>query len=218
MLVLLSALLGCNEPGFNAVSIRPTYGWADGCTSVVVGGAGFDDAVSGRLGDNELTSITPHEAPLDVGYGFSALTPPGAPGFADLTVVNGDGQTDTVESAFYYLACPGGPYVEVAEPKRGIAAGDTIVLRGCGFAAGMVAEVVSPDDLGASVGSAPLQLDCATAVASFTAPDVPNGQYVLLVTDGAGGVLFGSNFCDAYDTAYYGYTCEDQLKLVWGDL
>ena len=47
-LTLLS-LIGCNDPGFDGISIRPTYGWTDGCTDVKVSGHGFDDGVTATL-------------------------------------------------------------------------------------------------------------------------------------------------------------------------
>ncbi len=209
-------LLSCGDAGFDGVSIRPTYGWADGCTDVTVTGRGFDEGVGGAIDGAPLTGIAfpdPNEFPLDVGFKFTAVTPPGEVGFSDLEVINGDGESATVKNAFYYVACPGSPNVDYASTDAA-ASGDTVSLVGCGFSAGMTVELVSPDDIATTLASVPLELACSTAIASFAAPDLPVGTYVMLVTDGAGTVLYGAELCDSADTGYY--YCDLPLYLTYG--
>lgn len=59
--------------------------------------------------------------------------------------------------------------------------------------------------VGQPVAEVPLVSDCGTAQVHFTAPDVPDGTYVLAVTDLDGNVLYGGEClpADTADTAYY---------------
>lgn len=215
VLTLTALMLGCNDPGFDGVSIRPTYGWEDGCTDVTVGGHGFDEGISAALSGNPLTGIVlpdPEIEEENVGFKFTAVTPRGEPGFSDLVITNGDGQSATVANAFYYLACAGSPTIESVSSGTGLG-GDTLTISGCGFAEEMQIEVVAPGDASTVLATVDFDLTCSTAIGEFVIPDLPDGEYHLLVTDGAGTVLYGANLCDSADT---GSGCERPLTLTIG--
>src|SRR5688572_394913 len=86
----------CNERsvGFEVVSIRPMYGWDDGCNTVTVHGKGFGDdlsALSAKVGDAEMPILAAGTRPLDVGYVFTAQVPANEPGsFYDVHLSKGD--------------------------------------------------------------------------------------------------------------------------------
>lgn len=239
--LMLLSVVGCNDPGFDGVSIRPTYGWVDGCTDVVIGGHGFDNQVSATLGGKPVTGIglpDPETQELEVGFEFYALTPPGEVGFVDMVVTNGDGeQADTVENAFYYVACPGAPHIDGISATD-VAAGTSVTITGCGFSEGLTAEFIVPSDPTgttptgtqtpptgtqtppptgtqppAVAASAPLTLTCSTAQASFDAPALEPGTYFVQIVDASGTVVYGSNPCDTADT---GGGCESPLLLTYG--
>lgn len=130
----LLALAGCNTAPFQAISVRPVYGYGDACTDVAIGGSGFADDVSVMVGDQPLMNATlPETDSLDYGYLVSGTIPPvdGAEGaFVDV-VVTSDGESDTVLEQFYRVACPGAVNPEAVSPAEGVAAGDPIALVGC---------------------------------------------------------------------------------------
>jgi hypothetical protein len=216
VLPLWASLLACNDAGFQAVTIRPTYGFVDGCTPVTVTGRGFDDQVTAELAGKPLDAITlpdPGDESLS-GYTLYGFTPAGTAGFADLEVINGDGQTGTVEKAFSYVECPGTPWLtSISVPARNISAGDTVGIEGCGLAEGMQIRLVRVSDPSKVGGTAPITLSCGSSTGSFVAPDAVKGNYMVLVTDAAGTVLFGTDPCDTDDTGYYdyGYVCSNDL-------
>ncbi len=214
--LMLLAAVGCNDPGFDGVTIRPTYGWVDGCTDVTIAGHGFDDGVSATLDGQPVTGISlpdPKTQELEVGYEFYAITPPHAVGFTDMVVTNGDGEkADVVKNAFYYVACIGAPHIDTVAPTD-VAGGTAVTLSGCGFADGMQAQLVDPLDPAVVLATQALTAACATAVVSFEAPDLQDGTYHVLVVDAAGTVLYGSNPCEETDT---GSGCEQPLALTYG--
>jgi hypothetical protein len=213
-LTLLPALLlGCNDAGFDAVTIRPTSGWVDGCADLTIAGHGFDNGVTAKIGPNEVTNITLPDAkkdPLEVGFEFFAVSPPGEQDFHDVVVTNGDGESATINKGFYYAMCTRAPLVESATPAA--TAGAQITVTGCGFAADMQATLVSLDDETVTA-SAALALECSTAVVSFAAPALPDGSYLLEITDAAGAVLYPLSLCDTADT---GNNCDQPYYITYG--
>lgn len=168
------ALVSCNTVGFGVVSIRPIYGWVDGCTPVSVGGHGFGDDVAVTIGGSPLENVTlptaadsadATYAPLDVGYEVYGTTPAGAQsGYAEVKVTSG-GEEGTVNGDFYYAACPMGAYPEGADPSADVTAGSTITLSGCNLVAGYTVKV-GPSQ------AATLASVCKSATATFAAPVV----------------------------------------------
>ena len=193
-----AGLQSCNVPDFRVVSIRPIFGWVDGCTPVSIGGAGFGSSVSVTVGGNALENVTypdAETAPLDVGYEVYGTTPPAsAAGYADV-VLSSDGNTGEVNpndsvGAFYYAACPLSAYPETVSPSTGLASGTTVSLGGCNLSS----------DYQVRVGpSAPVSLTkvCSTASVTFSAPDLqPNsdafysGGYFVSILDASGNMIF----------------------------
>lgn len=183
---LLLFAAGCNSAGYEAVAIRPTFGWADGCTAVKISGHGFGDEVSATVGGNAVEDITRAEAEEDQQFFFFGTMPAGDPGAQDL-VVTSDGKESTVEAAFYYVACTGPATLETVTPNDGVAAGATVSLAGCGFdVATQQVRIIDPTGTVAST-TASLTADCGTAYASFTAPTMPDGDYWVFIEDIASG-------------------------------
>jgi len=211
-------LVGCNDAGYRAVSIRPGAGWIDGCTDVRISGHGFGDAVSATIGGNEVTDIFRPtgevQGDADADFYFFAVTPAGtAPGVATV-VVTSDGDEDEIESGFYYLACWGDPWIDTMTPDEGVATGDTITLRGCNIDAGTyTVTILDPTGTQEPVENIALTADCLTAYASFTAPNLPDGSYYVLIKSGD-AVLHPSTGwpCEA-DSATY---CEPPLVMTYG--
>ncbi len=182
-------LLSCNKVGFDAISIRPIYGWVDGCTAVSIGGSGFGDDVQVTIGGTALVGQTIPAATnedgttnLDYGYQVTGTTPPGAqPGYAEVKVTTG-GQEATVFGDFYYEACPLSAYPESVSPDTGLASGTSVTMDGCNLMGDYQVKVGTAQPV--SVSSL-----CSTASVSFSAPDLPAGEYYVAILDGSGNQL-----------------------------
>lgn len=219
MFALTLLLQACNPtPAFNAVAISPIYGWVDGCNAVTITGAGFGDDVAATVGGKAVTDVQLPEKDTDKGYQFTAVMPAGdAPGYADVVVTSGD-KTDTIagSGAYYYVACPMVGYVEAVEPTEGIAAGTAISLTGCGLdASTLTAQFVAPD--GVTVGATGIALtsSCATASATFAAPDLADGTWYLQLLDETGVVVNG-DVCPPPDTADTAAAACTDFPLTFG--
>lgn len=243
VLVLAAGLSGCNDAGYEAVSIRPTYGWIDGCTDVKISGHGFGDEISATIGGSDVLDLTRPEGegvdgePEELFF-FFARTPAGsAVGEAPVTVTS-DGESSTfpdpalseeARGAFYYVACPGAPLIESpapGAPVEGVSSGDTVSLAGCGFDADtMEVRVQDPTLLlGEDPVHADLVSDCLTAYTSFAAPDLADGSYdVILVEAGSCAADDPVTDCNVVHPAT-GYpctpdsatTCNPNLILTYG--
>lgn len=209
----LLVLASCNNtPRFDAVSIRPIYGWTDGCAQARISGHGLSDNATVKIGPNVMEQAdAPSTRPdFDKGYWIERKIPAGAYGFADVVVDNGDGQVDTLKKAYYYVECPGIAVDSVADESDGaLAAGDTITVRGCGLATGLSAQVGDPLPLGTA--AVPLTQTCGAGVATFTAPDLPAGDYLVTLVDSTGAVVYPP-VCDTADT---GSACV-QFPVTYG--
>jgi hypothetical protein len=202
MLWLLAGLACEDRLGFDAVSLYPTYGWADGCTNVRMGGHGFTDAFSATIGGNPVTNITdpdPEVDPMDQGFEKYGVTPAGEPGFADYKATDA-GESVTVTNAFYYLACPTTNYVESVSAADG-----TVSLSGCGFDAANTTAYLVPkggDITKDAVGPFNMSADCGTAVVSFsTGAGAPPGVYELYLSTDGGTTFIPDPTCVDKDTA-----------------
>lgn len=185
-LALALALPGCLG-GPQLVAIRPSFGYLDGCTPVVVSGSALGTDAAITLGGAPMLQVVapgldpgrPDHA-QDVGFRYDALTPPrlaGSTGFVDL-VVTVAGRALSLPDAFYYVACPGTVHVDVAAPATDVAPGDTVALEGCGLDAdGVVGRLVNEE--GAAVATFAIRSTCGTGRATFALPDVPPGDYGL---------------------------------------
>lgn len=194
--LLLFGAASCNFPiPMAVVSIRPMYGWVDGCTAVKVGGHGFGDDAQVLLGGTALTDLTfpdPEAESLDVGYVLYGVTPPksdGQPGWVDLTVETG-GTSSTVAGIYYYQACPGAPWPEALSVTEGVTAGTAISVTGCSLDAAAYTVKVGDSD------PVPLSSVCGTAQVTFAAPQQDEGTWFLGFFDSAGIQVYPDPACD----------------------
>ncbi len=195
-LITMGLALAACDRGLDAVSIRPIYGWTDGCTDVEIGGNHFGDQVSVTIGGNPLDNLTLPDAatqPLDVGFEAYGTTPPSTNGKgpADVVVSSG-GETDTITGGFYYVDCPHPGYVEAADPTEGVSAGDTITLWGCGLDSSAYTVRV-----GDNATDAQLTGVCSTAQVTFTAPaPSADGAWYIGFFDSTGTQVYPDATCD----------------------
>lgn len=112
-------------------SIGPVFGAQVGGTEVVLIGASFQRGVRVLLGGTEVdlvSFVNPNRLVI--------TTPAHAPGFADIRVINPDGQIALLESAYEYLAPP---QITSLSQRTGPEGGGTIVrLTGVGFVPGTI--------------------------------------------------------------------------------
>jgi len=107
LLGLATLSTSCNTAGFAAVSIRPVYGFEDGCNPVTVYGHGFDDGTTVSIGDNPMTNLVQPDGGFDQGFRIDGNVPAGSAGtFADVNVTTAAGEKSTIPEGYYYLACP----------------------------------------------------------------------------------------------------------------
>jgi hypothetical protein len=189
-------LSGCNTPSFQAVSVRPIYGWADGCNAVTVNGSGFEDDVAVTVDGDPLMGLTLPDGELDVGYTVSGVIPPkdlSASAYATITVTSG-GESDDVLDQFYRLACPAPVNVEDYGPDAGLAAGTTVELYGCHI---LDTHKVQIGGTEATITNAST-CDGGTDAGTFAAPDVADGDWYIGIYDSAGTEIYPAldNGCD----------------------
>lgn len=201
-------LAACNDAGYDAVSIRPTYGWADGCTDVKISGHGFADDVSATIGGEAVTDISLATLENNQGFVFYGTTPPATADMVathnDVTVTS-DGEDSVIPMAYYYVACMGDPLVEdfgvvvgndfaqngtpVTLRSDAIETGDTVEYAGCNLPTGGSVVIADPSGTEADA-SADLSNDCSTAVASFEAPTLTaGGTYWIFLLDSNGDII-----------------------------
>jgi hypothetical protein len=203
-------LVGCNTtPRFDAVSIRPIYGWTDGCGTARISGHGMSDAAVVKIGDSVMGPAENPAVPgeIDKGFWFERQIPAGAVGFHDVVVDNGDGKVDTIPKGYYYVECPGIAVDAAGDESDGVlVAGDTVTVRGCGLTTSVFAQI-------GSAAPVPLTQKCGAGVATFAAPELPAGDYLLTFVDGSGNLLYPPT-CDTADT---GSACV-QFPVSYGSL
>ncbi|MCB9746107.1 MAG: IPT/TIG domain-containing protein [Alphaproteobacteria bacterium] len=220
---LPSLLTACEDIGTDAISIRPIYGWADGCTAVKISGHGLAADATATIGGVAVTDISypdAESAPLDVGYLFYATTPAGEPGSFQPVVVSSGGVDyqigpDGVDAAdggfgFYYETCPG-IVLEGTSMGDTVSSGESISISGCGLDASAIK---------ASIGGEVVDLTsvCNSAEVSFSAPDLPDGSYELTFVDGNGDQIYPTPECGPADSGDVdtGFPCEPTLTLTYG--
>ncbi|MGH9858641.1 MAG: beta strand repeat-containing protein, partial [Candidatus Acidiferrales bacterium] len=111
-------------------SITPTSGPAAGATTVTITGANFRPGATVRFGAIASASVTVNSSGQ-----IQAVTPASAPGTVSVTVVNTDGQSATLSSAFTYTGLS--PTISSVSPLSGPLAGGTAVdITGSNFVTG----------------------------------------------------------------------------------
>lgn len=202
-MALVPILASCNTPPFNVVSVKPIYGWVDGCNEVKVSGSGFAGDATVAFGGVEVPVGTRGEG-MDEGYWLTAVMPAastGASGYVDVTV-NSGGASDTVPGAYYYVACPVLGNIEVVDPAEGLSAGTNVSVWGCGLDATQL-RVKLVDPTGATPASEPVALtaDCSTAQTHFAAPTMPAGTYDVLLVDSTETTVYPPDYGCVPDSA-----------------
>jgi hypothetical protein len=199
---------GCNNtPRFDAVTIRPIYGWTDGCGTARISGHGMSDDATVKIGANTMgpPELAPTIPDYDKGYWFERQIPAGTKGFADVVVINGDGKTATIPKAFYYVECPGVAVDALADEADGVlAAGDTVTVRGCGLTTDLRVKIGDADPVA-------LTQTCGAGIATFQAPANPAGDYLVTFVDASGNLVYPP-VCDTADT---GAACA-QFPVTYG--
>jgi hypothetical protein len=221
---LLAVLAGCNKLGFDAVSIKPIYSYAEGCAQVKVAGHGFPDEVKVAITQPDVAGVDvvveledpvlakddpavedPRLRELNAGFyvtGIMPAAPAGTTGYASVVVTAGD-ESETLEDAYYYVACPAAlGYLEGYTPSSGLKTGTPVALTGCNLDAEQVrVQIVDAD--GQPVGE-PIALvsDCRSAEVHFETPELPTGDYYLTLVDAKGNLLAGEP-CSSQDSATY---------------
>ncbi len=113
------------RPSLRVTSVEPSGGPAAGGTAITVRGAGFRSGLELRLGALPASQVRVVDDTT-----LTAVTPAGAPGLADVVVLQ-QGRVARRDDAFAYA----GPYaLLLVDPVRGAQAGGTeVVLVGSGF-------------------------------------------------------------------------------------
>lgn len=237
LLLLPVAMLGCSTGGLDAVSIRPIYGWVDGCTPVKISGNEFGAAVSAKaiaidenlqqtsasadIGDivaPDATDDSDRLNALNAGFLFYASMPPsptGANTWVDIAVTS-DGVTDTIPAAYYYQACPAAPYIESYGPAEGLLGGETLSISGCNLnASAYELRVIAGEP--AETTTVALSTVCGTAEVSFTAPALAAGTYEFAVYEAGAPADASPVYPLCYgDTGDTGYYCDAPLTVTYG--
>jgi hypothetical protein len=218
LVVTIAGLASCNATaiGFGVVSVTPIYGWEDGCNAVAARGHGFDDGATVTIGGAALeTPELPGADQSERGFQVWGTVPAGVDGYADVVVTNGDGESSTLTGGYRYLTCPRAFLPEYVTPQSAdgtVAAGTVVDVTGCNLGGATRVKVGDAD-------SVPLTLGCRQATATFTAPDAPAGDQIVLFLDAADAVVFPTPFpCpaddDTADTAVP--ACDEPFVLTYG--
>jgi len=130
-------LLGCTDDGGTLVvvvslppvslsSVEPASGPTAGGTITTIRGDGFTTGIAvlfDWIPAQYITVVSPQT--------LTCMTPPGASGFVDVTVVTADSGQDTLANGFAYIRAPD---IQSVTPAQGSALGGTFVtITGAGF-------------------------------------------------------------------------------------
>lgn len=171
-------VIGGAGEGATITEIVPKEGPSIGGTPVFIRGEGFRPSSEVRIGAARAVNVEV------VSPGFiRATTPPGFPGFADVTVTDNEGRASTIDDGFFYIAPP---TVAAITPDRGPTAGGTaVVITGEHFEPGITAQI-------GGVAALDVVFVSATEIRATTPPGLPGPADVRLVNpDTQEGVLPG---------------------------
>jgi hypothetical protein len=119
------------------LSVDPEAGPIEGGQAVTVSGEGFRQGLI-LLFDNEPAEVT-----ASAGTIIRAVTPSHDAGFVDVTVVNPDGQRDTLQDGYAYLGPP--ELLDVTPDTGSTLGGTAVTLTGRNFFRGMTASFGGSD-------------------------------------------------------------------------
>lgn len=164
-------------PPPTVTSVTPNTGPGQGGTTVRINGSGFQVGANVSFGGTSAPSaVVLTSTDIDV------VSPVGADGPVNLTIVNPDGQSVTANNAFTYVAPPNP--VQVTPSSGPTTGGTTITVTGTFFRAGATVKVGMNDCMSVSVQMGGTALTCTTPTGSSGPVAVsvtnPDGQTGLL--------------------------------------
>jgi hypothetical protein len=138
-------------------AISPDEGLPAGATDVVITGAGFTGATEVLIGANPATGVV-----VNSDTELAAVTPAGALGWADVTVV-APGGTGTLASGYHYTDTPvPPPAVTAVNPATGPSAGATpVVITGTNLT-GATSVMFGPNPATDVIVANPTTVNCVT--------------------------------------------------------
>ena len=176
-------------------SIEPTSAGLAGGTKITIVGeptvevsgrsypSRFVERVNVFIGEEEATDET-----IQSDHVITARTPPNTPGPKDITVVNPDGEDDTLENAFIYNPLP--QITRVIPDNGRLAGGTKITIQGGGFLSD--AKVLFKMDEGSFARASEVQVVSDTLITAQTPSGEPGPKDVVVRnTDGQEIVLQG---------------------------
>ncbi len=178
-------------------SVSPNFGPAAGGTAITVTGEGFDAGASLRVGALPASSV---EVVDDTT--ITAVTPPGSPGLANITVLQG-GISDTLYGGFQYQSEMD---LWVVDPALGSQAGGTLIaVIGSGF----------PQDARIQVGgrnATHVNVVSPTLIEAKTPPGVLGTFEVTVLSDSRGNVELSDAFTYYNPESSYGGTWGQEVS------
>ena len=169
-------------PPPSLASLNPISGPSAGGMVVTLEGSGFQNGMVVKFGTSQATSVQ-----VSSGTSGLATTPPGS-GSVNVTVINPDGQSSTLASAFTYQASP---MISGASPNPVNYAGGTVVnIVGSGFVNGLTV-------MFGTITAPPASVQVLSSNSIFvTTPPAPVGTIAITITnpDGSSATFNGFSF------------------------
>ncbi|WP_431952355.1 IPT/TIG domain-containing protein [Actinacidiphila sp. bgisy167] len=151
-------------------AISPSQGHATGGTLVTLTGTGLTGATAVRFAGTPATSFTVHSTAQ-----ITALTPPGTPGGAQVTVTGPDGTSNQVTFTYTTAEVPA---VTALAPTTGPATGGTLVtLTGTGLTGATAVRF-------GATPAASFTVHSPTRITAAAPPGTPGGAPVTVTTPG----------------------------------
>jgi hypothetical protein len=171
-------------------TVQPTSGGLEGGTQITIVGEATVE-VQGRsfssrfvegaevfIGDARARGPrSPFYLPIvQSDHVITAITPPNTPGSKDVTVINVDGQEDTLKDAFTYNVLP--DITRVIPDNGKLAGGTVITIRGSGFLPG--ARVIIVTETGTYKAASSVQVVSPETIMALTPPSNPGARDVVV--------------------------------------
>jgi hypothetical protein len=181
-------------PFVKVYEVLPNFGPLDGGTEITLDGAGFEPGAQVRVGALPAASVVVLDA-----HTITAVTPPGSPGLANVTVLQGEAG-DTLVGGFAYQSEMG---LWVVDPPQGSQAGGTFIeLQGSGYTPDSTVLVGGSSATHVTVVS-PTKITCRTPPGYIGTVDVT-------VTSGTKGVI-------TLPLSFTYYDPESMFGGTWGN-
>lgn len=179
------------EPFIKVYEVLPNLGPKEGGTAITVSGVGFKPGLQLRVGALPASNVQVPDSET-----ITAVTPPGSPGLANVTVLQG-GLKETLAGGFAYLAEMD---LFVVDPAQGSQAGGTeIQLIGSGFPTDATVLVGGVEATHVNVLS-PTEITCRTPPGAIGTVDVT------VVSNEKGTVTLPLSFTYFDPESFYGGT------------